>query len=502
MSFVYRHLQTVFHEICRASFKKKWTTGFSIDSECVFVKVHFLVPETLTRLKTTQKIGGKSADSNLRINSASAGAWIALTFTTNLRIREVRNQSKICLSDWIFNVTTLEQRSDRTTKSCSFAETLRRPSSLKPSITMSNIAAVPTSLQLVRRLGIDLIQSRYQAIKPIGAAYGGVTFTGNDNVTQDKVFIKYLIGPRGLLDKAKFSMERDALKAIRSFDPRVAPRLLADEDFPNIESSVIVTEWVEGELLSAWLARCSQYTIDQRLSVFHRITSALSIATRTYLHRDFHPGNVMLLPDDSVRMGPEFFDRVDEINQGVKVLDWGEAIPIISGNYDEEPDHHFTMLALGPRAIGGAFSSLPPEIFKPGERNQHIGGTYEVWGMAALLYRMLTAKELDTPKSIGEYVQQIYDGNLKKIISSRASELANLNLPGGGIIPSLFAWMCNESPAERPPLYTVREVMFDIRYEELNLFEPDLEHYMKHLKDESKFTPVNGWKFRREFERD
>lgn len=367
---------------------------------------------------------------------------------------------------------------------------------------MSNIAAVPPSLQLLQRLGIDLIQDRYRATTPIGAAYGGVTFTGIDNVTQLKVFIKYLIGPRGALDKAKFSMERDALKAIHRLNPRVAPRLLADKEFPDIESSVIVTEWVEGELLSGWLARCPQYTIDQRLSVFHRITSTLSFATITYLHRDFHPGNVMLLPDDSVRMGPEYIDRFDEINLGVKMLDWGEARPVISGNYDEEPDHHFTMLALGPRAIGGAFSSLPPEIFKPGERNQHFGGTYEVWGMAALLYRMLTEKELDTPKSIGEYVQQIYDGTLTKIVSNRASELAKLNLPGGGIIPSLFAWMCSESPAERPPLSTVGEVMFDIRYEELNLFELDLENYMKHLKAGSDFTPVNGWTFRCEFERD
>lgn len=367
---------------------------------------------------------------------------------------------------------------------------------------MSNIAAVPPSLQLLQRLGIDLIQDRYQATKPIGAAYGGVAFTGIDKRTQVKVFLKYLIGPRGALDKAKFSMERDALKAIHRWNQRVAPRLLADEEFPDVESSVIVTEWVEGELLSAWLTRCSQYTIDQRLSVFQRITSTLAVATITYQHRDFHPGNVMLLPYNSVRMGTEYINRVDEINLGVKILDWGEARPVISGNYDEEPDHHFTMLVLGPRTIGGAFSSLPPEIFKPGERNQHFGGTYEVWGMAALLYRMLTAKELDTPKSIGEYAQQIYDGTLTKIVSNRASELAKLNLPGGGIIPNLFAWMCNESPAERPPLSTVGEAMFDIRYEELNLFEPDLKNYMQHLKAGSDFTPVNGWSFRRDFERD
>jgi hypothetical protein len=122
--------------------------------------------------------------------------------------------------------------------------------------------------------------------------------------------------------------------------------------------------------------------------------------------------------------------------------------------------------------------------------------------MAALLYRMLTAKEIDAPASIGEYVQQIYDGTLKKIVARRASELANLKLPGGGIIPCLFEWMCNENPATRPELSTVGSVMFDIRYEELNLFGSELKRYFEYLKDDYSFTPVGGWKFRREFERD
>lgn len=367
---------------------------------------------------------------------------------------------------------------------------------------MSNIAPVAPSLALVQRLGINLIQDRYLATKPIGGAYGGVTFRGIDKETQEQVFIKYLIGPRGVLDKAKFAMERDALEAIRPYGGKVAPRLIAAYEFPDIESSAIVMEWVDGELLSDWLGRCAQYGIDDRLAVFARITQALSIATLLCLHRDFHPGNVMLLPVGTVRMGPEYIDRLHLVDPGVKILDWGESVPVISGHYDDEPEHHFTMLQLGPRAIGGAFSSLPPEIFKPWVRNRHFGGTYEAWGMAALLYRMLTAKDLDAPESIGEYVQQIYDGTLKRIVASRASELADLKLPGGGIIPRLFEWMCNETPEARAPLSTVGAVMFDIRYEELNLFGADLERYIRHLNNLDTFTPADGWRYRREFEGD
>lgn len=367
---------------------------------------------------------------------------------------------------------------------------------------MSNIAPVAPSLALVQRLGINLIQKRYLATKPIGRAYGGVTFMGVDLNTQEQVFIKYLIGPRGALDKAKFALERDALNTINMYDPKVAPRLLATDDFPDIESSAIVTEWVQGELLSDWLVRCAQYGIDDRLAVFARITRSLSIATLTYLHRDFHPGNVMLGPVGTVRMGPEYIDQLHLSDPGVRILDWGESVPVISCNYDNEPEYHFTMNQFGPRAIGGAFSSLPPEVFKPWIRDRHFGGTYEVWGMAALLYRMLTARELDAAESVGEYVKQVYDGTLKKIVARRASELAALELPGGGIIPRLFEWMCNEDPAARPQLATVGEVMFDIRYEELNIFGQDLDSYIRYLANKGTFTPASGWKFRREIERD
>jgi serine/threonine protein kinase len=367
---------------------------------------------------------------------------------------------------------------------------------------MSNIEPVSPSLAIVQRLGIDLIQGTYLATKPIGQAYGGITFMGIDKKTGETVFMKYQIGPRGALDKAKFAMERDALKAITLRSGKVAPKLLATDEFPDIESSAIVMEWVDGELLSDWLVRCAQYGVDDRLAVFARITQALSTATHTYLHRDFHPRNVMLLPVGTVQMGPQYINQLDLIDPGVKILDWGESVPVISCNYDEEPEHHFTMLQLGPRAVGGAFSGLPPEIFKPWVRDQHIAGTYEVWGMAALLYKMLTAKDINAPESIGEYVQQIYKGTLRRIVASRASELTDLKLPGGDIIPRLFEWMCNEDPAERAPIHIVGGVMFDIRYEKLNLFGTDLQRYFRYYKGLDTFTPTDGWRYRLEFERE
>jgi len=182
---------------------------------------------------------------------------------------------------------------------------------------------VAPALAVVQRLGINLIQNRYLAIKPIGQAYGGVTFLGSDIKTDTPVFIKYRIGPRGELDKAKFAMERDALKAITQLDSKVAPRFLATDDFADVESAAIVMEWIEGELLSDWLGRCAEYSIEDRLAVFARIASALSIATLTYMHRDFHPGNVLLLPAGTVAMGPEYIDRLYLIDPGVKILDWG-----------------------------------------------------------------------------------------------------------------------------------------------------------------------------------
>lgn len=172
------------------------------------------------------------------------------------------------------------------------------PSSAQPPI--STAAAAPTSIndtRLIKKLGVETLGGRFRADRAIGSSFGGATFSGTDTETGHRVFMKYLICPRGEGERAKFMTERDALEDITKFPfDDVAPKVLHFEEFDDIQTIALVTEWVDGELLSTWLERAHLLTPLERLSVFHRVAYAMSTATTNYQHRDFHPGNIMLLP--------------------------------------------------------------------------------------------------------------------------------------------------------------------------------------------------------------
>jgi len=352
--------------------------------------------------------------------------------------------------------------------------------------------AATSDTALIRRLGVDALGGHYLANRSIGGSFGGATFTGTDLATGCRVFIKYLICPRGEGERAKFLMEHDALLHIASLPgDKVAPTVLHFEEFVELQTIALVTEWVDGELLSTWLERAHEFTVEQRLEVFHRIVFAMSTATLSYQHRDFHPGNIILLPDNLVRMGPEV--EFKDMCSAVKVLDWGEALPVIMGNYDDEPDHHFVMLSHAPRMIGGAMTSLPPEVFSPWERNRYIGGTYESWGLGMLLYRVLSLQPLSASASLGDYASEVHSGALSNLVRQRAAELGAIDLPGGLILPRLFEWMMKEAPAERAQISNIGRVMWDLRYEQLRIMDHrELERYFANPHD---YQPADGWKF-------
>lgn len=304
--------------------------------------------------------------------------------------------------------------------------------------------------------------------------------------------MKYLICPRGEGERAKFMTERDALEDITKFPfDDVAPKVLHFEEFDDIQTIALVTEWVDGELLSTWLERAHLLTPLERLSVFHRVAYAMSTATTNYQHRDFHPGNIMLLPESLVHMGP--IVRQIDAKAGVKVLDWGEALPVISGNYDDEPDHNFVMLTYAPRMIGGALTSLPPEVFRPWQRSVHFGGTYESWGLGLLLYRVLMLQPLEGFASMGEYASEVHNGGLHALVSRRTAELAAMDLPGGLILPRLFEWTMKEKPQERADMSDIGRVMWDLRYEELKI--TDHRELSRYFENPREYEPRGGWQF-------
>ncbi len=353
------------------------------------------------------------------------------------------------------------------------------------------VQASRNSLEFIRKIGLNTIANRFEAITPVGSSFGGYSFYGNDKLTGSSVFMKYLICPRGDVERAKFLLERDALKHLSLWPHKLAPEFFHFEEFPEFLTDVLIIEKVPGETLTNWLKKSAALPFASKLNIFHRVIFALSGATLSFQHRDFHPGNIMLLNEVDVRMGP--FVHPNEIDSGVRIIDWGEALPVILGSYDDEPNHNFLMLDAAPKIIGGSFTSLPPEVFSPWERNKAFGGVYESWGVGLLLYRLIADEDPPRPASIGHYAQQIRDGSLASWICERVDEAGAAGLPGGLIIPRLLQALLSLRPENRMHLSFAGRILWDVIYEELVINDlANLESYFSNPHD---YKPPSGWKF-------
>lgn len=345
---------------------------------------------------------------------------------------------------------------------------------------------------LITKLGLDKLDERYTIVEPIGDSFGGSSFVGHDSITSEKVFIKYLICYRGEHDISKFLMERDALDHFQKYPGmKVTPKLLYFKEFPDLLSAVIITEFINGQSLSNWLSGLDKVSIEERLQVFHRIVVAMSRATLSFKHRDIHPGNIILLPCSEVAMGPSV--KEFEVNPAIRIIDWGESLPVIFGNYDDEPDHNFVLLQSAPRQIGGSITSLPPEVFSPWKKDGDFGGKYETWGLGLLLHRIILENPIPRAESLGHYAQSISDGSLENWVRQQVALLEGLDLPGGRIIPRLLHQMLQISPHSRFSLSDVGRILWDIRYEEFSI--EDDQVLEKYFSNPREYEPTEGWRY-------
>jgi serine/threonine protein kinase len=306
--------------------------------------------------------------------------------------------------------------------------------------------------------------------------------------------MKYLIARRGDYEHAKFLVERDALARDSVRSRTFKPNLLYFESFDELQSDVLVTSWVDGEPLGALLDRATNLSVDERLACFHRIVASVSFATLEYQHRDLHPGNIIMLAEDTVRMGP----RIEEADMapGVMLLDWGEALPVMVGSHEDEPEHHFVLRSNASRKVGGSFVSLPPEVFLPWKNEYGIGGAYEAWACGLLMHRLLTGKQPIQHGSLGEYLQSLNDGSLAKWMEEASSTVRDL-FPDNVLVSAVLEGLLQLDPRARLSPSTAGRMLWDIRYEGL-AFKTAAEA-RPYVANPHAYTPESGWRFSSDF---
>ena len=140
----------------------------------------------------------------------------------------------------------------------------------------------------------------------------GWVYEARHRALDRRVAIKVLKDAHRADDRRIQRFEREAQAASRLHHPHV----VSITDFGRTDSGLmyLVTEFVEGPTLSAWLAQSPQPELGRRLGLFHQVLSAIEEAhAARVIHRDLKPDNVMVLP---LRSGHEY----------AKVLDFGIAL--------------------------------------------------------------------------------------------------------------------------------------------------------------------------------
>lgn len=192
----------------------------------------------------------------------------------------------------------------------------------------------------------------------------------------EKIVVKFLIAPRNDVELERFKLEAGVLKLNRLHDLCFIPSTSYPLPRLKIELSnkglvyFFAYEYCDGTLLSD--LDTSKYTVDDRLKLLHRISSALNYLNLTgYSHRDLHPQNIILKENPRL-MDVSSAEPPDCLNDPrVVFLDWGtcvksNSIEHLHLTFNRSIDESLVTQENNKRLIS-SFNSMPPDFLIHGE---------------------------------------------------------------------------------------------------------------------------------------
>ena len=207
----------------------------------------------------------------------------------------------------------------------------------------------------------------YEIITPIGAGGMGEVYRARDTKLNRDVALKVLPDlfandPDRL---ARFTREAQTLAALNH--PNIA-------QIYGIESQALVMELVEGEDLSAHIAR-GPLALSDALPIARQIAEALEAAhEQGIIHRDLKPANVKVRADGTV-----------------KVLDFGLAKAMDPAGASSADAMHSPTLTARATQMGmilGTAAYMAPEQ----ARGRVVDRRADIWAFGVVLYEMLTGQ--------------------------------------------------------------------------------------------------------------
>jgi eukaryotic-like serine/threonine-protein kinase len=209
----------------------------------------------------------------------------------------------------------------------------------------------------------------YEILSPLGAGGMGEVYRAMDTRLGREVAVKVLPGRLAASPEVRQRFEREA----RTISQLSHPHICALYDVGREgETEYLVMELLEGETLSARLAR-GALPLDQMLRIGTAIADALDKAHRRgIVHRDLKPGNVMLT------------------KSGVKLLDFGLAKGMAPPGAANSLTALPTQQGLTQEGtILGTFQYMAPEQLEGKEADART----DIFAFGAVLYEMATGRK-------------------------------------------------------------------------------------------------------------
>ncbi len=224
--------------------------------------------------------------------------------------------------------------------------------------------------------GTSILQ--YRVISRLGSGGMGQVYLAEDTRLGRQVALKFLAPSLDMNADARSRLVREAQVAARLRSPHIA---VAYDLVEHEQGIFIAMEFVEGELLSARIAR-GPLAVPDSLDIAMQVADALDEAHALgIVHRDIKSGNLMITA-----------------RQLVKVLDFGlaKAIPSRDGFATEAS---LTMAGM----VVGTLNYMPPEQLRGGEVDHRA----DLFSLGVVLYEMLTGRLPFAGESMADVADRI-----------------------------------------------------------------------------------------------
>ena len=221
-----------------------------------------------------------------------------------------------------------------------------------------------------------VLADRYELSSVIGAGQGGMVFKARHRQLDRFVAVK-LLTPENIADKTAFMrFEREAHSIGRLNHPNIVS--VFDVGRWRNERPFLVMDYIEGQDLQEIISKEGRMSVDRCVRIVSQICSALGHAhKRGVIHRDLKPRNIMVINDE-------------DTDDFVKLVDFGIA-------KESGAEQHHEALTLEGFVVG------TPQYMSPEQcRGERVDGRTDVYAIAGVIYKMLTAVNAITGESIGE----------------------------------------------------------------------------------------------------